>query len=321
MNMKRLILLLIILCLALSGCSPLAGRSDKQEGILYKVTDSTGTELFFSEKPRRIVSLNVSADEVLLDLVDNTRLAALSALSDDPGICSAAEKAKHISGRVYGNNIEGILIYQPDLVIVPNYDSNTINALRSSGLKTYVYKTPSNMDEIFRFIKDLGDVTGETEKYGQMAATLKQRLEKVRSTVNAAVAEDKKLSVMMLSFNGPIGMKGTFSDVCYYAGVKNCLADIDIPFQNELSQEKMLELDPDIIVTPSWDYSKQGDPEVFRNNIINNPLYQDIKAVKNNRVIRVRDNDLYSTSQYTVNAVEELARKAYPELFSKSIYL
>lgn len=148
-----------------------------------------------------------------------------------------------------------------------------------------------------------------------MAENLKQRLEKVRQTVNVAVHENEKLNVIMLSFNGPIGMKGTFSDVCYYAGLKNCLADIDIPFQNRLSQEKMLELNPDIIITPSWDYSKQGNPEVFRNDIINNPLYKDIKAVKNNKVIRIKDNNLYSTSQYVVVAVEELAKKAYPELF------
>lgn len=313
--MKRLIVLLMAFCMILSGCSPIASRLDRQEGVLYKVTDSTGTELLFSQKPQRIISLNVSADEILLDLVDNKRLVALSALSDDYGICSAADKAKNIKERVYGNNIEGILIYQPDLVIVPDYDNNTINALRSSGLKVYVYKTPSNMSEIFLFIKSLGEVTGENKKAEQMAENLKQRLEKVRQTVNAAVHENEKLNVIMLSFNGPIGMKGTFSDVCYYAGLKNCLADIDIPFQNRLSQEKMLELNPDIIITPSWDYSKQGNPEVFRNDIINNPLYKDIKAVKNNKVIRIKDNNLYSTSQYVVDAVEELAKKAYPELF------
>lgn len=313
--MKRLIVLLMAFCMILSGCSPIASRLDRQEGVLYKVTDSTGTELLFSQKPQRIISLNVSADEILLDLVDNKRLVALSALSDDDGICSAADKAKNVKGRVYGNNIEGILIYQPDLVIVPDYDSNTINALRSSGLKVYVYKTPSNIAEIFLFIKSLGEVTGENKKAEQMAENLKQRLEKVRNTVNAAVQENKKLSVIILSFHGPLGMQGTFNDVCYYAGVKNCLADIDIPFQNRLSQEKMLELNPDIIITPSWDYSKQGNPEAFRNDIINNPLYKDIKAVKNNKVIRIKDNNLYSTSQYVVDAVEELAKKAYPELF------
>lgn len=306
---------LLIMCLSLIGCTNIQSSVDKNINIIYTVTDSTGKELSFSEKPHRIVSLNVSADEILLDLVDNRRLVALSALSDDKGICSSVDKAKNVEGRVYGNNIEGILIYQPDLVIVPNYNSNTINALRSAGLKVYVYKTPSNMEEIFLFIKALGEVTGEDKKAGQMTESLKQRLQNVHDIVNSAVPEDKKLSVIMLSFNGPIGMKGTFSDVCYYAGIKNCLADIDIPFQNELSQETLLELNPDIIITPSWDYSKKGDPEVFRNNIINNPLYKDIKAVKNNKVIRVKDSDLYSTSQYVVNAVEELARKAYPELF------
>lgn len=42
----------------------------------------------------------------------------------------------------------------------------------------------------------------------------------------------------------------------------------------------MLELNPELIITPSWDYSKKGDPEQFRQRILQNPAYKSIKAVK-----------------------------------------
>lgn len=53
-------------------------------------------------------------------------------------------------------------------------------------------------------------------------------------------------------------MRGTFSGLCYYAGVHNVLDGMDIPYQSNLSEEKMLELNPELIITPSWDYSKKA---------------------------------------------------------------
>ena len=115
---------------------------------------------------------------------------------------------------------------------------------------------------------------------------------------------------------GPLGMKGTFSDLCYYSATLNALEGIDVPHNGALSEEKMLELNPDMIITPSWEYSNQGDPEEFRQRILKNPVYASVNAIKNNKVVKVRDNYLVSTSQYTFKAAEELARNAYPEVFA-----
>ena len=79
----------------------------------------------------------------------------------------------------------------------------------------------------------------------------------------------------------------------------------------------MLQLNPDMIITPSWDYSNQGDPEKFRQKILNNPVYASVNAIKNGKVVMVKDNYLVSTSQYTYKAAEELAMKAYPEVFAE----
>lgn len=139
---------------------------------------------------------------------------------------------------------------------------------------------------------------------------MEAQLEAVRKQALQA-AGDKPLNVLALSFTGPLGMRGTFSGLCYYAGVYNALDGMDIPYQGNLSEEKMLELNPELIITPSWDYSKKGDPEQFRQRILQNPAYKSIKAVKNGRVQSLHDNYLYSTSQYTVKAVQELAHAAY----------
>ena len=305
----------LLLLVVLTGCGPQRQQAKKSGDVLYTVTDATGTKLSFYEKPQRIVSLNVSVDEILLDVVDNKRIAALSAMVDDPSICSAGEKTKAVKQRVNTLNLEGILALQPDLVILPDYDLQPIRGMRSAGLKVYVCHTPTNIKDIYGFIKEIGAVTGETQAGDKLAGDLKAKLESVRNKVTAVVPEDKRLKVLCLSFTGPLAAKGTFADLCYYEGLRSVLEGIDIPYQSNLSEEKMLELNPDMIITPSWDYSKKGDPEKFRLKIINNPVYKNISAVKNNKVVRLHDNYLYSTSQYTVKAAEEMAKAAYPELF------
>ena len=316
--MKRIFLAMLLLAtLLFAGCGPQELAKDEGKGeTLYTVKDATGTELRFSKKPQRIVSLNVSADEILLDLLEGEtqRLAALSRLADDEGICGAGDKVKQVKGRAESTNLEAVLSYQPDLVIIPDYSMEPVRGLRSAGMKVYVCHTPNDMQDILQFIRELGTAVGEKDKGVQMAEGLQKQLDATREKALKA-ANGKQQKVLALSFTGPLGMKGTFSDVCHYAGVRNALEGVDIPYQSNLSEEKMLELNPDLILTPSWDYSKKGDPDDFRRRILENPTYKDMNAVKHKRVFKIHDNYLYSTSQYTVKAVEELAQLAYPEAF------
>ena len=316
--MKRIFLAMLLLAtLLFTGCGPQELAKDEGKGeTLYTVKDATETELRFSKKPQRIVSLNVSTDEILLDLLEGEtqRLAALSRLADDEGICGAGDKVKQVKGRAESTNLEAVLSYQPDLVIIPDYSLEPVRGLRSAGMKVYVCHTPNDMQGVLQFIQEIGAAVGEADKGKQMAEGLQKQLDDIREKALKA-AGGKQQKVLALSFTGPLGMKGTFSDVCHYAGVRNALEGVDIPYQSNLSEEKMLELNPDLILTPSWDYSKKGDPDDFRRRILENPTYKDMNAVKNKQVFKIHDNYLYSTSQYTVKAVEELAQLAYPEAF------
>lgn len=67
---------------------------------IYTLTDATGTKVSFTKKPERIVSLSISTDEILLDLVEPKRIVALTKYVDDEGISNATEQAKAVKGRV-----------------------------------------------------------------------------------------------------------------------------------------------------------------------------------------------------------------------------
>ena len=91
-------LLACLMFLVCSGCG-IKAESDKNK-VAYSVTDVTGTVIEFSEKPKRIVSMGIGSDEILLKLVEPERIAALTYLADDAGISSVSVKAQVIKGRV-----------------------------------------------------------------------------------------------------------------------------------------------------------------------------------------------------------------------------
>ena len=133
-----LIIGIFIILLNISGCFWQKEQDKKETFILYSVVDATGTRLDFEEKPVRIMSMNISIDEVLWEIVEKDRIVALSKLADDPQISSISKEVKNLKGRVSSGNIEQILAYQPDLIIVPDYNMGFIKSLRSLGLKVCV---------------------------------------------------------------------------------------------------------------------------------------------------------------------------------------
>ena len=69
---------------------------------------------------------------------------------------------------------------QPDLVIIPDYTVEPIQGLRSAGLKVYVCHTPNNVQDIFKFIREIGSAVGEEAKGEAMAKNMEAQLEAVR---------------------------------------------------------------------------------------------------------------------------------------------
>ena len=289
----------------LSGCMKQPENNPENQQISYTVTDATNTTLEFSQKPQRIMSMNIAIDEILCELVDTKRIIALSTLADDQNISTIGEKAKTIQGRVTSTNIEQILAYQPDLILVPDYNLNTVKALRSLGLKVYVCKIPTNVSEIFSLMQEISTVVDEKYRGEMLLNTTKSKLSNIEyQLAQNNITTPKK--VILLSLFGPLGKQGTFSDVCHFAGVENYFANKNIIYEDVFPEELLLNADADIILLT--------DKNIQRETILNNPLYQNIPAVKNKAIYYIRGNYLNCTSQNFVESVIEIAHIAYPNI-------
>ena len=78
------LLLCLSILLIVAGCSSDSAQKSNSTAA-YTVTDSQGHKLYFKEKPQRIISMSISTDEILIDLVPSSRHCCLLTSGGRPG--------------------------------------------------------------------------------------------------------------------------------------------------------------------------------------------------------------------------------------------
>ena len=66
---------------------------------------------------------------------------------------------------------------------------------------------------------------------------------------------------------------------------------------------------------PGWVYGNPRGADAFFAQVTGDPALRKLRAVRTGRVYQMPERLKSSTSQYIVDAVEWLARTAYPDLF------
>ena len=149
----------------------------------------------------------------------------------------------------------------------------------------------------------------------KLISAMQKKLEKIQQTTRQ-VPSEKRQTLIPLSLMGSFGGKGTtFDDMCNYANVINGVSAAGVIKKSAITKEMIVKMDPDLFIIPTWDFEESGKAENFIKEIKSDPAFSTIKAIKNNRLVKVHDAYLYAASQYAANAVEEIAKAAYPEYF------
>lgn len=284
-------------------------------GYPLTITDATGFSLTLAAKPKAIASLTLATDEILVDLVDPSRLAGIDVYATDPGISNVADFAKSFPVKLSGEK-EKIIALQPDLVFVASWkEKEFVQALRDAKIPVFVFETPDNFTKLAAAITQIAALVGEPAKGKALQARIDSRLAAVAAKTKDIPAA-KRPTVLFWTFYGSTYAKGTNYDAeAEKAGLVNVATKAGMSGWPQLSKEQILALDPDIITMPSWSYDGKTDPAKYLADFVGDPVFAGLKAVRNKRVFIMPDKHLQATSQYMVDGVEDLARAAYPELF------
>lgn len=314
--MKRFALFLLSLLfgiLLFSGCGKV-----QPESHLRQVVDDTGQSVSLPDHPSRIVSLTYGTDEILLGLVDTSRVTALSKYAGNRDISFVTEEESAAVGRKADLNAESIMALKPDLVVASTaVPPQLVSLLRQSGVPVYVSLVASNWDEMEKKVMGAARAVNEEEKGHAMVSSMRRKREDLEKKLSE-IPKDQERTALGLSFRGILGKKGTlFSEVLAMAHVRDGAASYDVPKGTNayLSLEILPEIDPDVILLPVWKVREGDNADDFARELTANPAFQNVKAVKNGRLIPFPEKYKYVMSQHITDAMEASARAVYPELF------
>lgn len=312
---RKILSLFLVISLAgiFGGCTNYMTQVERG----YAVTDARGKTLHMKEKPKRIVSTYIFADEIILDLVSHDRIAAMDRWIHDPGLSMAVDKAKDVTVKV-DNSPEDIIVLRPDLVVIGESQVKLIQALEGAGLPVFVYKDAKLIKDIPDEIRMLGEAVGETEKAEAMIADMKDQLRAIEYKVKQIPKEQMQRVILILRF-GPIGGEGTiFHDILTRAGAIDVYNDVrpQSLFENGtsmiLSKEEFVLSNPDLLIMGSW--SQGGaykDSTQQLKEIYDNPAYSSMKAIRGKRAIILPQRNVNCLSHHVPAAIRTVYRAVY----------
>jgi iron complex transport system substrate-binding protein len=259
-------------------------------------------------KPRRIVSANLGADQILMDLVPE-RMLSVSYLSADPRLSHVAAAVETVPHKVK-TDAEQILALAPDLVVLGRMSPAAVfSPLEESGARVFRFTEYQSIEGIIETIRQLGEAVGEQERAADLAAAMNHRLHRVCDWVGEA----RRPGVLYYNLGGFTSGTGTFVDsIIRAAGGDNLAVELGITGSKRLSLEYLFVLDPDVLVVMApGRWSPRAEEEFLAH-----PAVRRLRAFRERRIFSLPARYLFAPSHHVVQAVEDLARFIHPKGFS-----
>jgi iron complex transport system substrate-binding protein len=204
------------------------------------------------QKPRRVVSLNLCVDELLLRLAEPRNVASVTWLARDPANSNVADLAAEIP--VNHGLAEEIIPLNPDLVIAGIYTARpAVAMLKRTGTPLAEIGVPKNLAEVRQQIRDIAALIGEREKGESVIAAMDARL----AALPAAPSSSRPRAIV-LNPNGATVGKGTLVDeIMTRAGLTNVAAELAIDNYGQIPLEAVVASGVDVLILSA---SRDGPP-------------------------------------------------------------
>lgn len=196
------------------------------------------------DKPQRIVSLSLCTDQLLLMLVGRERIAGVSHLADEVAYSYQWRKAKGLAQ--HDGLAEQIIPLQPDLIIGSNYSSgNSVGMLRQLGYEVATNAPPNTLAEAEALTRHIGRLVEEPERAEQLVLQMQRDIARARELV----ADKPSLVAVSYGPNGFTAGSNTLkNEILEAAGYRNLATELGIEGYGNISLERLVSSNPDIII-------------------------------------------------------------------------
>ncbi|MDH2426063.1 ABC transporter substrate-binding protein [Sphaerisporangium sp. TRM90804] len=311
------------LLLALTACAdadaPAAGAREAAPAVTELT--SCGLPLKIASPPRRAVSMEQNATEIMLALGLAGRMAGTAYRTDPvlPELEADYGRVPVLAAQYPGR--EALLATEPDFVYSMRASAYAPDAggarqeLAELGIPAYLSSNdcedpgliPSavTFDAIFGEVVDIAKIFGIPERGESVVAGLRERLQAAKDVSGASAG-----SKLMWYYSGTktpavAGRGGLPDTITTFLGADNAFSDIPRQW-SEGSWEKIAERDPDVIVLADLTRGGDGDSAADKMSFLrSDPVASRLTAVRENRFIVVPGSAM-DPSIRSVGAVEQV---------------
>jgi len=252
----------------------------------------------------RIISLAPSTTEILFALGLDDEIVGVSSFCNYP----AQAKTKEKVGTFSQPNIEKILFLKPDVIFCTGLEQAPIvRELTHLNLKVYV-SDPSNLEELFNSIRDIGKLTDKEREAGILIKKMQASIAEVDSQVRL-IPQKNRPKVFVEIWADPLmtAGEGSFIDeLITLSGGVNIAADTKRAY-SYFSPEQVIIRNPDFIILTYM--SKEQPLKMVRSRL----GWGKISAVKNNHIYNDINPDLLlRPGPRLIEGLKELYKRLHP---------
>lgn len=269
------------------------------------VTDMMDREVTVPQPVEKIVALTAADCEILY------AIGAGDAVVGRGEYCNWPEEVLEVPTVQSGSetNVEEILSLAPQVVFTSSMDQATgpIQQLEEAGIAVLVSEGTS-IEGTYKSIEIVGQATGHEEEAAKVVADMKAGFEEIAAKVPAEGEKPKVyFEVSPLEYGLWTTGANTFMDeIATLLGMENIFADVE--GWVEISEEQVLERDPDYIITVAMYFGEGPTPE---EEIVGRAGWQDVAAVKNGKVFQADQDTLARPGPRLVEGAEALYNYVY----------
>ena len=249
-----------------------------------------------AEVPRRIVSMNLCADQMVLLLAEPGTVASVSFLTADPHESPVAHLA--VQTVLNHGQAEEIIALEPDLVVAGRYTTTASKILlRRLGYPVIEVDVPPTFAGVRDAYESLGAVLGRS---GQ-AAMLMDRLEDRFAVLEQRVAGRFLGSVLILDANGfTVGRPSLVDKVLTRIGLTNVAVQLGVGDFGQVTLEAVLLAEPDYMVRMLY----RPDAPSLANQTLSHPAI--VKFLGGQPMVPVPQSWVSCGGPYLADAAEQV---------------
>lgn len=270
------------------------------------ITDMKGREITLDKPAERIVALTASDCEILYAIGAGDTLVGRGEYCDYPAEVLDVPAVQ--SGA--DTNIEQIIALEPDVLLMSDMaqTEEQIAQLEAAGIAVVVSEA-TDIDGVYTAIEMIGALMGKDDNAAAVIDSMKTTFADISEKATGDGTQTVYFEVSPLQWGLWTAGTNTFMDeIANMLGLKNCFDDVD--GWGEISEEQVLERNPDFIVTITMYFGEGPTPE---EEILSRAGWENVTAVQNQAILNLQNNELSRPAPRLADGAQMLFDFVYGE--------